>query len=158
MRRHVLTENGLTPAEERFVGLIARGYTQRQAAKQAFPSSKLSDSGFDDKAHRLRKRQAIEARLRALLSAARIEDLYSIGQWQADLLDDLEQARADRNWTAVAAFRRMAGQALGVLKDRVIIAHEQTMPDEDLVKALAGDDPHKAEVLRAIIGRPSFDA
>ena len=96
--------------------------------------------------------------MRSLLDAARIEDLYSVGQWQADLLDDLEQARADRNWTAVAAFRRMAGQALGVLKDRVIISTEQTMPDEDLVKALAGDDENKAEILRAIIGRPTFNA
>ncbi len=158
MRRHILDENGLTPAEERFVGLIARGYTQRQAAKEAFPSSKLSDSGFDKKASTLRKRPAIEGRLRALLSAARIEDLYSAGQWQADLLRFIEQAEKDRNWTAAASFMRMAGQALGVLKDRVVLSAEQTMSDADLVKHLAGDDPYKAKVLRECLGRPTFDA
>ena len=50
MRRHILDENGLTPAEERFVGLIARGYTQRQATMTAFPGSKLSVNAYDQKA------------------------------------------------------------------------------------------------------------
>ena len=94
--------------------------------------------------------------MRALLSAARIEDLYSAGQWQADLLDDLEQARADRNWTAVAAFRRMAGQALGVLKDRVVLSAEQSMADADLVAQLAGGDKGKLVVLAEVLGKRSF--
>ena len=51
---------------------------------------------------------------------------------------------------------RMRGQALGVLKDRVIISTEQTMPDEDLVKALAGDDEKKAVMLRSVIGSGTF--
>lgn len=156
MRRHVLNEHGLTPAEERFVGLIARGYTQRHAAKEAFPSSKLSDSGYDDKAHRLRKRPAIEARLRALLDAAKIEDLYSAGRWQADLLRFIEKAEAENNLTAAAQFMRMAGQALGVLKDRVVLSAESVMPDADLIKQIAGDDTHKAAMLQAVIGRPTF--
>ena len=156
MRSHVLDENGLTPAEERFVGLIARGYTQRQATMTAFPGSKLSANAYDQKGSRLRRKPAVEARLRALLDAAKIEDLYSAGRWQADLLRFIEKADAEGNLTAAAQFMRMAGQALGVLKDRVIIATEQTMTDDDLVKQLAGDDENKAGILRSVIGSGTF--
>ena len=156
MRRRVLNEYSLTPAEERFVGLIARGYTQRQAAKEAFPSSNLSDNGYDQKGSRIRKRPAVEARMRALLDAAKIEDLYSVGRWQADLLRFIEKADAEGNLTVAAQFMRLAGQALGILKDRVIVAAEQTMTDADLVSTLAGDDEAKAATLRAVIGAASF--
>ncbi len=156
MRRHVLNEHGLTIAEERFVGLIARGYTQRQAAKEAFPSSKLSDSGFDKKASTLRKRPAIEGRLLSLLDAAKIEDLYSAGRWVADVLEDIAIARARNNLTAVASSRRMLGQALGVLKDHVVLSAEQSMSDDDLVKQLAGDDERKAATLRSVMGSGTF--
>ncbi|MCH7887950.1 MAG: hypothetical protein IIA00_01585 [Proteobacteria bacterium] len=158
MRRHILDENGLTPAEERFVGLIARGYTQRQAAKEAFPCSKLSDSGFDDKAHRLRKRPAIEARLRALLMERKISDIDSEGLWHSDLADMITSAKARENDTALASFMRLRGQALGILKDRVVISAEQVMPDADLIKQLAGGDKQKAAMLQSILGRRTFDA
>ncbi len=136
--------------------MIARGYSQRQAAKEAFPSSKLSDSGFDKKASTLRKRPAIEGRLLSLLDAAKIEDLYSAGRWVADVLEDIAIARARNNLTAVASSRRMLGQALGVLKDRVVLSAEQSIPDADLIKALAGDDKQKAAVLHEVIGTLTF--
>ena len=85
--------------------------------------------------------------MRALLDAAKIEDIYSAGRWVADVLQDIEQAKAKQNWTAVASFRRMLGQALGVLKDRVIVATEQTMTNAELVATLAGDDENKAKAV-----------
>ncbi len=151
-------ENGLTPAQERFVGLLARGHSGRQAAKLAYPDANLSDSAYDDKASKLRKLPAVQTRLRSLLDAAKIEDIYTAGRWVADVLQDIEQAKVKQNWTAVASSRRMLGQALGVLKDHVVLSAEQTMSDADLVKHLAGDDPYKAKVLRECLGRPTFDA
>ena len=97
------------------------------------------------------------ARLLALLDAAKLEDMYSPGQWVADVLADVERAIARGNETAVNASRRMLGQALGMLKDRVIIAAEQTVSDADLVGTLAGGDKQKAATLHAVIGTASFN-
>ncbi len=149
-------ENGLTPAQERFVGLLARGHSGRQAAKLAYPDANLSDSAYDDKASKLRKLPAVQTRLRSLLDAAKIEDIYTAGRWVADVLEDIAIARARNNLTAVASSRRMLGQALGVLKDHVVLSAEQTTSDADLVKQLAGDDEQKAATLTAVLGKASF--
>jgi len=148
--------NGLTPAQERFVGLLARGNSGRQAVKMAYPDANLSNSGYDEKAAKLKRLPAIQARLGSLVDAAKIEDIYNQGRWVTDVLADVERAIKRGNETAVASYRRMLGQALGVLKDRIVLSAEQSMSDADLLKALAGDDKGKIVVLQDVLGRATF--
>ena len=158
MTRRTRDENGLTPAQEHFAKLIAGGSNQRQAAKLAFNALNLSDSSYDEKASKLLNSQAIRTRLKSLVSEQKIEDVYSPGEWIRDLLAMIVDARARKNDTACASLMRLAGQALGILKDRVVVSAESVMPDADLIKQIVGDDKQKAAVLQAIIGRGSFDA
>ncbi len=151
-----LNEAGLTAVEEQFVRLVAKGYSRRQAAIQAHPQRKVNLSAYDKWAARAIRKPVVSGRLKSLLSAAKIEDLYSAGQWVADVLSDVERAIERGNETAVASARRMLGQALGILKDRVIVATEQSMTDAELVATLAGDDKAKAATLHAVIGTASF--
>ncbi len=158
MTRRTRDENGLTPAQEHFAKLIAGGSNQRQAAKLAFNALNLSDSSYDEKASKLLNSQAIRTRLKSLVSEQKIEDVYSPGEWIRDVLADIERAIAKGNETAVVSARRLLGQALGILKDRVVVSAESVMPDADLIKQVAGDDKQKAAILQSILGRPTFDA
>ena len=58
----------------------------------------------------------------SLLRAAKIHERDSEGQWHADLLAFIADAKEHGNHTAIASYMRMRGQALGVLKDRLVIA------------------------------------
>ena len=78
------------------------------------------------------------------------------GQWHADLLAFIADAKEHGNHTAIASLMRMRGQALGVLKDRVVLSAERTMTDADLVTQLAGDDEAKAATLKSVLGSGTF--
>ena len=158
-RKHRIRDaHGLLPAETHFVKLIASGLNQRQSAKIAFKVLNLSDSSYDDKASILLDRPAIIKRLRGLVSEQKIEDVYSPGEWIRDLLAMIVDARARKNDTACASLMRLAGQALGILKDRVVVSAESVMPDADLIAQVAGGDKRKAAVLAEVIGSDTFGA
>ena len=72
-----MADTTLKPAEERFAVLLSQGMNGRQACKMAFPRAGISDSAFDEKASRLKRKPAVEARLRTLVIEQKIEDVYS---------------------------------------------------------------------------------
>ncbi len=90
------------------------------------------------------------------MSGKKISDLDSEGRWHTDLAAMIASALERCNDTALASFMRLRGQALGILKDRVIVAAEHTMTDADLVATLAGDDKAKAATLKAVLGTATF--
>ena len=156
MRRCDLNEFGLTVVEERFVNLIAQGWTRRLAAKKADPEGKRTNKALDSWSSRTCNKVQVHERLMGLLNAVKISDRDSEGRWHADLLVLIDTSVLAVNLTAAAQFMRMRGQALGVLKDRVIVATEHTMTDAELVATLAGDDKAKAATLHAVIGTATF--
>ncbi len=156
MRTKDLNQFGITPREEQFVQLVARGATRREAAIKANPQRKGGVNAHDQWAKRAIQNPAVADRLRSLLYGKKIHERDSEGLWHADLQRLIEAAETSGNHTAIASYMRMRGQALGVLKDRVIISTEQTMTDDDLVKQLAGDDERKAATLRSVLGSGTF--
>ena len=95
---------------------------------------------------------AVEARVRELLRASKVQDLVSAGEWGDMLLDKIAKAEADGNHNAVMQGLRLLGQGIGTLKDNVALSIEQRVDDATLLERLAGDDPAKLAALRTILG------
>jgi hypothetical protein len=151
-------KDGLSPKEARAAALRAQGWSQAQAYRHAFNARELERSTLDSRASVVFKRPAMEKRVRSLLDAANIQDIDSVGRAFADLQEDLAEAKADRNWTAVAALGRLRLQVLGMLKENVALTVEQRTDDDSLIARLAGDDKDLAESLRRRLGKEGFDA
>ena len=144
--------------EQQFALLLATGYNQTDAYKEVFPRSKRwkADS-VTNKASEFARRASVQARVRELLRASRLSDLTSIGEWYQQLMDAIERAKDDGAHSAEMTGIRQAGQAIGALQNTVVLDASSLVSDDALIARLAGDDPRKAAMLRAIIGAEDFE-
>lgn len=151
-----LLPNGLTPAQDRFCTLLARGIPQIQAYRQAGFAKRAKDETAAPKACLLAKQPKVQARIAELLKASGVADLDSVGQAYSDLLRVMTKAEAEGNMTAYAALSRQRLQVLGMLRDNVSLTVENSSSDSDLIQRLAAGDPAMALQLERLVGSKGF--
>ena len=83
--------------------------------------------------------------------------MTSVGEWYQQLMDAIERAKTDGAHSAEMTGIRQAGQAIGALQNTVVLDATSLLDDNAIIARLAGDDPRKAAMLRAIIGADDFD-
>ena len=147
-------DNGLTVREERFAQCLALGMDATTSYRKCFANRGRKDNAIQAAASRLAKRPSVRVRAETWLREAKCSDLQTAGDWMQDLLDGIAKAKAASNWTAFAALKRLSGQALGTIRDTVLIREEQSMSDETLVRQLAKADPAAAATLQRLLGKP----
>ncbi len=151
-------DDGLTPQESQAAVLRATGMSQAEAWRQAFNRPRVKPQTAWTEASKVFSRPNVSQRVDALLRAAKVEDLDSIGQAVDDLLQLITKCVEEGNLTAAANLMRQRLQVHGILRDRVAFTLEEQTSDADLIDALAAGDGHKREMLRAIVGAgESFD-
>ena len=159
MAKRVEDEDGLTPHEAKASLYRAQGMSQSDAYRKAFNKPRASAKTINEKACRLFAKPAVQARVRELLKASKLQDMVSIGEWGDMTLDKIMKAENSGNWNAVMQGLRLLGQGLGALKDTVSMTVEERTSDADLIERLAGGDAAKATALQRILGvKDSFDA
>ena len=158
MAKRIEDQGGLTPQEAQACVYRAQGLSQSEAYRRAFDVKRMKTGSIWTKASMLFGRVEVVCRVEALLRAARVEDIDSVGQAFDDLLRLLTKAEDEGNLTAAANLMRQRLQAHGILRDRVAFTLEERTSDEALLERLAGDDPAKLAALRVILGAPDgFD-
>ena len=150
----VVDDDGLTPQVAEAARLRATGLSQSDAWRRAFNKSRVKPETVWPAASKLFAKPKVQLRVEALLRAARVEDIDSVGQAFDDLLRLLAKAEDEGNLTAAANLMRQRLQAHGILRDRVAVTLEEQTSDADLLKSLAGDDPAKLAALQTILGAP----
>ncbi len=148
----IVNDDGLTPQEAQACVYRAQGLSQSEAYRRAFDVKRMKPGSIWTKASMLFGRVEVAGRVEALLRAARVEDIDSVGQAFDDLLRLLAKAEAEGNLTAAANLMRQRLQAHGILRDRVAFTLEEQTSDADLIEQLSGGDVKKAAVLRTILG------
>lgn len=143
----VLSDDGLLPWEQRFAAGIARGENYTQAYLRARNLKNKPNQSLHIRASRAAADERIKLAVTSFLRAAKIHELYSIGQFHADLSRVFAKAEAAENWTACAALLRLQGQTVNALDQKINLTVTQGASDAELVKALAGDDKELAEML-----------
>lgn len=142
---------GVTANQEMFARLWCQGYSNTDAYALAYDNEMTPEQQAVE-AHGLLKNPKIVALCTEILKAAKLEEIDNPQKAFRDLMQDIDGARDDKNWSAVMAGHDKRLKAWGMLKDRQIIENVESMSDEQLVKELAGDDPEKQEMARALIG------
>ena len=148
------SNDDLKPADERFAALLAQCLAQTEAYRKSHACEGIAPQTIAERASRLAAKPQVKARVQALLREAKVPDLDSIGEAYKDLLNDIDGARAAKNWTALATMHRIRLQVLGMLKDTVNVTIEQRMSDDELIRRLADGDQDKAALLRQMMGKP----
>ena len=128
--------------------------SQVESYRRAFDVKRMKPKTVYEKSSKLFAKPVMQTRVEALLRAARIEDIDSVGQAFDDLLRLLAKAEEDGNLTAAANLMRQRLQAHGILRDRVAFTLEEQTSDADLIEQLSGGDAKKAAVLRTMLGAP----
>ena len=145
------------PKAERFVQRVMDGDNQMQAFRAVTPRArKLSDKAVIEMASRYANRPEVKAMLKAALASVRPENLVSPSEHLKLLISRAELSIGKDNMTAAAAYDRMVGQGIGLLKDTQVVVNEYKTDDEALLRALAGDDPHKLAAARVLLGESGF--
>ncbi len=147
----------LTAKQREFARLVACGHTQADSYRFAYDVKRAKPETVARNASKLMHNTYIATEVRELLREARVEDIISVGEHTAHILEDRLAAKADSNHTAVAAFDRTLATVLGMTNSTVLVAAEKSETDEQLIARLAQGDPVKETHLRALIGRDSFE-
>ena len=147
----------LTAKQAKFALLRARGYTKSAAYREAFNASRSKPHTVAEEARRLCDNPLISRTIDEYLKEARLEDITTTRQIMRGMLDDLETAREEKNMTAVAALNKTICQVYQMTSQRLVLSPEKSETDDELVARLSGGDPHKATMLRSIIGKDSFE-
>jgi hypothetical protein len=142
----------LTVKEARFAALLAQGKTQAAAYRSAFTAHKQKPQTVYPAASKLAAKSNIRTRVRELLENARIEDIDSPQMAFMDLMQDIDGARKDRNWSAVMAGHDKRLKVWGMLKERHIQEKAETLTDEQIIKELGQGDPAKEAMVKSMIG------
>ena len=151
--------DGLTPQEAQFCVYLVQGLNQTEAYRRAFNVGRQTQKTSTEKASRLSAMGNVQARVRDLLQASKVQDIISVGEWGQMVLEGVEKARTDGNMTAFFNGTRQLGQAVGALKDNVALTVEQRTDDKALLDQLAGGDPVKLAALQTVLGaKDTFDA
>ena len=148
--------NQLTPKQTTFAILRARGYSKSAAYREAYNAVRMKPHTVAEEARRLSEHPLISRTTAQHLKEAHAQDIITTGQVLQGIIDDLEMAREEKNLTAVAALDRVLCQTLGMMRDTLVLSAEKSETDDELVARLSGGDPHKATMLRSIIGKDSF--
>ena len=107
----------ITAQENQFAALIVKGVGQVDAFHETHPDSKANKDSIDQLASKYRKRIQVVSRIRDLYRSIKIQDIDSHGQHYQRVMQDREDARTDKNWTAVAAVSRLMAQMQGKVID-----------------------------------------
>ena len=156
--RAAINKDELTREEAAYCQLRVSGASQVDAYAQAHPNSKAQRASMMELASRVEKRDRVRLRIRDLYRSIKIQDIDSHGQHYQRVMQDREDARIDKNWTAVAAFSRLMAQMQGMLIDRSHVTFEATLSDDELVDMVSRGDGTIADAMRARLGRDGFDA
>ncbi len=146
----------MDPKEARFCALRACGHSQSDAYRIAWDCKRAKPESVHRMAHRVAQRVHVKSRIRDLLREARVNDIEAVGQAYQQLLEDMQTAREKGNDTALASYTKTKFQAQGMMRDHLVVSAEKSETDDELVARLSGGDPHKATMLRSIIGKDSF--
>ncbi len=146
----------LTPKQAEFCRLVACGLNASDSYRQSHDATRQRPTSVNVAACKLMARATIKQRVRELLREARVEDVCSVGEHMAHLCEDREAAKADGNFTALAAFDRTLATVLGMTNSTVFVAAEKSESDDALVARLAQGDEKKAALLRQLLGKDSF--
>ncbi len=146
----------MDPKEAKFCVLRASGHNQSDAYRNAWDCKRAKPESVHRMAHRIAQRVHVKSRIRELLREARVNDIEAVGQAYEQLLEDMQTAREKGNDTALASYTRTKFQAQGMMRDHLVVSAEKSESDDELVARLSGGDPHKATMLRSIIGKDSF--
>ncbi len=146
----------LTPKQAEFCRLVACGLNASDSYRQSHDATRQRPTSVNVAASKLTAKATIKQRVRELRREARVEDIISVGEHTAHILEDRLAAKADSNHTAVAAFDRTLATILGMTNSTVLVAAEKSETDEQLIARLAQGDEKRATLLRALIGRDSF--
>ncbi len=146
----------MDPKEAKFCVLRASGHNQSDAYRIAWDCKRDKPESVHRMAHRIAQRVHVKSRIRELLREARVNDIEAVGQAYQQLLEDMQTAREKGNDTALASFTKTKFQAQGMMRDHLVVSAEKSESDDELVARLSGGDPHKATMLRSIIGKDSF--
>ncbi len=146
----------MDPKEARFCVLRACGHSQSDAYRIAWDCKRAKPESVHRMAHRIAQRVHVKSRIRELLREARVNDIEAVGQAYQQLLEDMQTAREKGNDTALASYTKTKFQAQGMMRDHLVVSAEKSESDDELVARLSGGDPHKATMLRSIIGKDSF--
>ncbi len=146
----------MTAKQREFARLVACGHTQADAYRLAYDVKRAKPETVARNASKLMHNTYIATEVRELRKAARVEDIISVGEHTAHILEDRLAAKADSNHTAVAAFDRTLATVLGMTNSTVLVAAEKSETDEQLIARLAQGDEKRAAMLRSIIGKDTF--
>ncbi len=146
----------MNPKEAKFCVLRACGHSQSDAYRIAWGCKHAKPKSVHRMAHRIAQRVHVKSRIRDLLREARVFDIEAVGQAYQQLLDDMQTAREKGNDTALASYTKTKFQAQGMMRDHPVVSAEKSESDDVLVARLSGGDPHKATMLRSIIGKDTF--
>ena len=95
--------------------------------------------------------------VRELLRASKLQDIDSVGEWHNRVQTSITKADEDGAHASVMTGHRMIGQSIGAVQQNVRLDASSLLDDSALIAKLAGDDEHKAAMLRAIIGAEDFE-
>ena len=149
-------DDGLTAKQAEFARLVACGHTQADAYRLAYDVKRAKPETVARNASKLMHNTYVSTRVRELLREARVFDIEAVGQAYQQLLDDMQTAREKGNDTALASYTKTKFQAQGMMRDHLVVSAEKSETDDELVARLSSGDPHKATMLRAILGRDTF--
>ena len=155
MQQTTLT-NELKPIEAETIRLYCSGQTKSDAYRLTHPTSRAKPEHINTAAWKFFNKAYVRHRVDEILRHSSVEDIITHGQVVIRILEGLERAVSNGNSTAEAAFTQQLGKAVGMFKDRVLVGPEKSETDEQLIARLSGGDPHKATMLRSIIGKDSF--
>ncbi len=148
----------LTAQEAKACVYRAQGKSKSEAVRLAYERPPDDPDRLCEKASRLFGKPQMMARVAELLSAAKVQDLCSIGQWGQMVMDGIEKAWTDGNMTAYFNGTRQLGQSVGTLKDTMSMTIESRTDDDSLIDKMAGKDKAKLAVLKQLLGAPEgFD-
>ena len=142
---------------DKFNRLVLEGTTQTEAwyqvnrGKRSVPYEQATSQ-----AAKYANDPYVKGRLQAYLKDAKIQDMDSAGRAHADILRLMDLSVGEKNLTAAASFARIRSQHLQILHESVQFT-QSAMPDDEIVKRLAGDDPVLQANVRRMLGRAGFD-
>ncbi len=142
----------LTPKQEKFAVGVAAGLTQSDAYRMAYNASGMQPKQVWEEASKLRRKPKVAQRIEALLRAARVQDITNIGREIRRTMDLQQEALADGNHNASAAYQRMLMTTVGALQLRLVLTVESSLSDKELTERLSGGDPERLAAARVLLG------
>ena len=151
----LVNEHGVTAKEEHFAALLAIGHDATTAYFKAFKPRGTTRQAISERASKLHRKPLIEARAIAIQHEIDHNTLDSCTAVIVDLLAGIKQAMAVGNWTAWAAAMRLRMQAKSMLAENILIKHESTLSDDELIRRIAAQDTAMGDKLRDLLGNVS---